>query len=305
MNFTQSIIRRVSGFYYFLLLLAGFSVLGLILLFYFSVRDLPRVPDPLSRIIETPPTEILSSSGKSLYILGGRESIPLERVSRHFIKAVISIEDRRFWEHHGLDKLRTLKALYITLFKPGRVEGASTITQQLAKNLFFSFEKSYLRKFHEMMIAFQIESEHSKQEILEAYLTQIPIGIGAFGIEQASRKFFGKPASQLTLAESALLAGIPKSPTRYNPFYHFDRAKTRQELILRSMVAASAITQEEADLAKSDTLRLTPGIPVGNRSGSYFLDSVIQELEQIRPRCGVSRRSQGSNNLRSKHAGNC
>ena len=105
-------------------------------------------------------------------------------------------------------------ALWITLFEPGKIQGASTITQQLSKNLFFSFKRSYVRKFQELLVSLQIESRYSKREILEAYLNQIPFGVGAMGIEQAARTFFGKPASDLTLPESALLAGLPKSPTR-------------------------------------------------------------------------------------------
>jgi penicillin-binding protein 1A len=212
-------------------------------------------------------------------VIGGREAVPLNRISPFFIEAVIATEDHRFWEHHGLDKLRTLKALWITLFERGRIQGASTITQQLAKNLFFSYRRTYMRKFRELMVALQIETRYSKREILEAYLNQIPFGVGAYGIEQAARSFFGKTARELNLAESALLAGLPKSPTRYNPYRYFERAKKRQRLVLQRMKAVGYTTAEEAEAAYQAELQLTPH-SAGKPKGSYFLDLVLNDLEE-------------------------
>jgi 1A family penicillin-binding protein len=212
-------------------------------------------------------------------VIGGREVVPLNRISPFFIKAVIATEDHRFWEHHGLDKLRTLKALWITVFKSGRIQGASTITQQLAKNLFFSYRRTYMRKFRELLVALQIETQYSKREILEAYLNQIPFGVGAYGIEQAARSFFGKPALELNLAESALLAGLPKSPTRYNPYRYFKRAKKRQQLVLERMKAVGYATADEAEAAFQAALQLTPH-SAGTPKGSYFLDMVLNDLEE-------------------------
>ena len=222
---TTIIIRIFRIVFYAALALSSFAALAGIGVFFVAVKDLPRVPEPLIRIIETPPTEIYAATGEKIMVIGGRESVPLSRVSQHFIQAVVATEDHRFWDHHGIDKLRTLKALWITFFKPGQVQGASTITQQLSKNLFFSFKRKYMRKFRELLVALQIEYQYSKREILEAYINQIPIGVGAHGIEQGARKFFGKPALELTLAESALLAGLPKSPTRYNPYIHYDHIR--------------------------------------------------------------------------------
>ena len=149
----------------------------------------------------------------------------------------------------------------------------------MAKNLFFSFKRSYKRKFHELLVSLQIESRYSKQEILQAYMNQIPFGVGAHGIENAARTFFGKSASDLNLAESALLAGLPKSPTRYNPYLHFERAKSRQRIVLNRMIAVGAISRTEADSAFDDTLSLQP-FSSGARTGSYFLDAVIHRLEE-------------------------
>jgi 1A family penicillin-binding protein len=274
-----TIIRRLSGFFYLALLLGGIGALAITGIFFVVVSDLPQVPDPLSRIIETPPTEIFAATGERIMLIGGREAVPLNRISPFFIKAVIATEDHRFWEHHGVDKIRTLKALWVTFFEPDRIQGASTITQQLAKNLFFSFQRSFLRKFRELLVALQIEARYNKEEILEAYLNQIPFGVGAHGIEQAARFFMGKPASELNLAEAALLAGLPQSPTRYNPYRHFERAKNRQKIVLSRMAAVGFITPQEAQQAFQDELRLQPR-SAETRTGSYFLDVVLNTLEE-------------------------
>ena len=272
-------LRRFSILFYLGMTLAGLGALLTAALFFMAVRELPQVPEPLGRIIETPPTEIFAATGERLIIIGGREVVPLNRISPFFIKAVIATEDHRFWEHHGLDKLRTLKALWITLFERGRIQGASTISQQLAKNLFFSYRRTYMRKFRELLVALQIETQYSKREILEAYLNQIPFGVGAYGIEQAARSFFGKPALELNLAESALLAGLPKSPTRYNPYRYFERAKKRQQLVLERMKAVGYTTVEEAEAAFQAELQLTPH-SAGTPKGSYFLDLILNDLEE-------------------------
>ena len=275
---TMTILRRLSGLFYLGLLLSGLAAVLTLGLFFMVVKELPRVPDPLSRIIETPPTEIFAATGEKVLTLGGRQAVPLNRVSPFFIQAIIATEDHRFWEHHGIDKLRTFKALWITLFDPDRIQGASTITQQLAKNLFFSFRRTYMRKLRELLVALQIEARYSKETILEAYLNQIPFGVGAQGIEQAARSILGKPAMELNLAEAALLAGLPKSPTRYNPFRYFDRAKIRQKIVLSRMTAVGFITAQEAQNAFREDLKLRPR-GTDSRSGGYFLDVVLNTLE--------------------------
>lgn len=262
---------------YLTLIFGAFLVLvtgGLILV---SVKDLPQVPQPLGRIIDVPQTEVFAATGRRIITLGGREPVQLSFVSPHFLNAVIATEDHRFFEHHGVNKLRTLKALYVTLFESGRIQGASTITQQLAKNLFFSFEKTYLRKFREMLVAFQIEATSTKQEILHAYVNQIHFGAGAQGIERASQVFFGIPASKLTLSQAALLAGLPKSPTQYNPFRHYEKAIARRKFVLQRMVEVGEITAQEA----ADAMAVRPELATrqaDSRTGSYFVDALINQL---------------------------
>jgi penicillin-binding protein 1A len=266
-------------FYTGLLAVGIMAAAGCLMIFHIS-QDLPKLASPLSRIIETPQSLIYAADGQVLIALGEKTSISLDMVSPDFLNAIVATEDHRFFEHHGVNKLRTVKALYITLFEPGRIEGASTITQQLAKNLFFSFEKTWQRKFKEMLVAFQIEQANTKEQILEAYVNQIHFGAGAQGIERAARIYFDKPAQDLTLAEAAVLAGLPKSPTRYNPFRHYDKALARRRVVLNRMVAAGFISADEA--AKTDALR--PELHDGRkdaRTGSYFLDAMIQELVKM------------------------
>jgi penicillin-binding protein 1A len=271
--------RALAALVFVLASAAGVAAMALFCFFLVAARDLPRVPEPIGRINDTPATEIFSADGQRILTIGGRETVALDDVSYPFIQAILATEDHRFWEHRGINKLRTLKALWITLFEEGRVQGASTITQQLSKNLFFSFERTYLRKFRELLVALQIEAQFTKQEILEAYINQIPFGVGAYGIGEASRTFFGKSAGELTLAEASLLAGLPKSPTRYNPFRYPERARRRQQVVLQRMVATGMISRKEAEAASAEAAQLrTQTRPL--RVDSYFLDAVMKSLEE-------------------------
>lgn len=263
-------------FFSVLILVSLGCLSGTVLVFYIA-KDLPKLPSPLSRIIETPQTRIFSSNGQELIALGERKTIPLNMVSQDFINAILATEDHRFFEHHGINKLRTLKGLFITLTKPGKVQGASTITQQLAKNLFFSFEKTYERKLKELLVSMQIEASNTKEEILHAYINQIHFGAGAQGVEKAANVFFGKSAFDLTLPEAALLAGLPKSPTNYNPYRHYDLALQRRNLVLKRMAAAGFISDLEAQQA----MLVKPELHYeqsDSRTGSYFLDALLNEL---------------------------
>ncbi|BBO78634.1 penicillin-binding protein [Desulfosarcina widdelii] len=271
--------RALTTLAFILISAVGVAAIGLFCFFLVAAKDLPRVPEPIGRINDTPATEIFSADGQRILTIGGRETVALDDVSYPFIQAILATEDHRFWEHRGINKLRTLKALWVTLFEAGKVQGASTITQQLAKNLFFSFERTYMRKFRELLVALQIEAQFTKQEILEAYINQIPFGVGAYGIGEASRTFFGKSAGELNLAEASLLAGLPKSPTRYNPFRYPERARKRQQVVLQRMVATGMISSQEAEAASAASAELrTQTRPL--RVDSYFLDAVMKSLEE-------------------------
>ncbi len=247
-------------------------------LVFAMVKDLPKLPAPLSKIIETPQSQVYASNGQVLISIGERQAVSLGMVSKNFINAILATEDHLFFEHRGVNKLRTLKGLYVTLVsQSGKVEGASTITQQLAKNLFFSFEKTYARKLKELLVSLQIEASNTKEEILQTYINQIHFGAGAQGVEKAAQVFFGKSALDLTLPEAALLAGLPKSPTNYNPFRHYDLALKRRDIVLNRMAQAGFISESEAQAAmlKKPELRHEQS---DSRTGSYFLDALISEL---------------------------
>ena len=277
MKLFSAMVASARLLFYSGLLLAGLLVTAAGLVTFHIAGDLPRLPSPLSRIIETPQSLIYAAGGQVLIALGEKSSVSLDMVSPDFLNAIVATEDHRFFEHHGVNKLRTLKALYITLFEPGQIQGASTITQQLAKNLFFSFEKTWQRKFKEMLVAFQIEEANTKEQILEAYVNQIHFGAGAQGVEKAARMYFDKSAQNLTLPEAALLAGLPKSPAQYNPFRHYERALARRRVVLNRMAVSGFITPQEAAQADAVRCELHDGRKDA-RTGSYFLDTMIQEL---------------------------
>ncbi|OQY02479.1 MAG: carboxypeptidase [Desulfobacteraceae bacterium 4572_130] len=277
MNLFTRIFNFLKFFFYSLSIIIACLCVVISLMIFTAAKNLPKLPHPLSKIIETPGTEIYAATGEKLITLGAREPIALNKVSPDFINAVLAIEDHRFFEHHGINKLRTIKALFITFLNPKKIQGASTITQQLAKNLFFSFKPSYLRKFKELLLSFQIESTCTKQEILHAYINQIYFGKGAQGIKKAARVFFGISASDLSLEQASLLAGILKSPTNYNPYKYYEKALKRREIVLKRMAETGYITYEEKKNA-SQTFPELNSFYKNSRPESYFIDTVINFL---------------------------
>src|SRR5262249_44254583 len=205
--------------------------------------------------------------------------VPLAKIPMALRDAVIATEDARFYSHHGVDPTGIARAVYQN-FRRGRlVEGGSTITQQLAKVLFLTPDKSLERKLKEALLALLIERRYSKDRILELYLNQIYFGNGAFGVEAAAQTFFGKSVTNLTLPESALLAGLPKAPATYSPFDHPDAAKRRRITVLARMVETGMLKPDQAKRAGQAPLALVP--PERRRtSGQYFLEYVQQLLEQ-------------------------
>jgi len=204
--------------------------------------------------------------------------VPLGQVPRALRDAVIATEDRRFYYHWGVDPIGISRAI-VQNYRRGRiVEGGSTITQQLAKVLFLTPDKSLQRKLKEAILALEIERRYPKDRILEMYLNQVYFGQGAYGVEAASRTYFGKSVSEVTAREAALLAGLPRAPTTYTPFEHPQAARQRREIVLRQMVEYGALKEADArKIAKSD-LGLIP--PERRRTtAQYFLDYVQQLLE--------------------------
>jgi penicillin-binding protein 1A len=192
--------------------------------------------------------------------------------------AIIATEDRRFYSHWGIDPIGIARAV-VQNYRRGRiVEGGSTITQQLTKVLFLTPDKSLERKLKEAVLALELERRYSKDRILEMYLNQVYFGHGAYGVEAAARTYFGKSVSELTVRESALIAGLPRAPTTYSPFEHPNLARLRREVVLRRMVEYGALKSEEARRLTRTDLNLIP--PERRRTtGQYFLEYVEQTLE--------------------------
>ena len=207
--------------------------------------------------------------------------VSLDEISPYVIDATVAIEDKKFFDHHGFDYLRILKSLYVN-FKSGQTkQGASTITQQLAKNLYLTFDKTWERKIKEAWLTIELEAQYEKEDILEAYLNTINYG-GIYGIEAASKYYFHKSAKELTLAEASILVGIPKSPSNYSPLINEENAKRRQNLILTAMVNEKYITDAEKNKAYQTDLTYY-GTPEDNelKTLMYYQDAVMQELDSI------------------------
>jgi penicillin-binding protein 1A len=233
-------------------------------------------------------SQLFDMNGKSMGTLASvnRRIVPLDSMPKFMPLAVLSVEDRRFYSHGGVDWKRFLGALFRNVRAGGVEEGGSTITMQLARNLFpdqLNYrEQSMRRKVLEVRIARQIEGAFSKDKILELYLNHVYMGEGAYGVDAAARTYFGKPASRLTLAEAALIGGLPQSPSRINPRESREKAKKRRDLVLREMAKAGHITPAQAAEAQESPIRLARRPPSSQR-GSYFQERVRRELEERVP----------------------
>jgi penicillin-binding protein 1A len=207
-----------------------------------------------------------------------RIEVPLNRISPNFIKAVLSVEDQRFYEHNGVDAIRVAAAAVRNLQEGRRAEGGSTITQQLARQSFLSRDKTYRRKLKEVILAAHIETLYSKDEILQLYLNKVYFGDGLYGVEAASRGYFGKPAAELSVAEAALLAGLIQSPSSYAPTVNLDRAIARRNIVLSAMKSAGAIDEAAAERAKKEPVELHNSLEIAETFGLYFKEQVRREL---------------------------
>jgi penicillin-binding protein 1B len=211
-----------------------------------------------------------------------RIPITLADVPSHLMDAVLTIEDQRFFQHGGLDFRRILGATLANLRARRIVQGASTLTQQLAKNLFLSAHRSPVRKLREAAMAVALEARYDKETILQAYLNEIYLGqegaLAIHGVGSAARHYFAKDVSQLTLAESALLAGIIRGPSIYSPFRHPESAVARRDLVLDLMYESGAISEEDKNNAQRARLDLRQA-PERTRDARYFVDFLAQQLE--------------------------
>ena len=250
--------------------------------FYFTiVFDLPR----LTTLKDYQPfitSEVYSEDEVLIgeFFIEKRTVVPLSQMARFLPKAFIAAEDARFFEHRGIDYWRTLGAAFRNIEALDVVQGGSTITQQIAKSFFLTSEKSFTRKVKEAILAQRIEHYLTKNEILFLYLNQIYLGEGAYGVGAASNTYLGKPVQNLSLAECALLAGLPPSPNNLSPLRNPKKARERQLYVLNRMVERKMITKEQAQKAQAEEIKLRPRGPKGYHDAPYVVEQVRQYVEQ-------------------------
>lgn len=246
---------------------------------YWTLSDLPRV-NAIEEYVPIESSKVYSSDGKLLaeFYYERRTFIPYYNIPDHVKKALIAIEDVRFYSHPGVDFLGVLRALWQDIKARSIVQGGSTITQQLAKMLFLKPEKSISRKIKEAVLSIQIEKRYTKDEILGLYLNQTYFGTRAFGIEAAAQTYFGKSVNELSIPDAALLASLPRAPSQYSPFKNAKKAKQRRAAVLESMLKHKFITQEQYNKALDDPLPLSPHYR--KYEAPYFIELLRQHIEQ-------------------------
>ena len=262
--------------------LGAIGAISLAILIYNISQKLPDV-EGISTYIPAETTKIYSADGMILAELHREENrilIPIERISPTLQKTVTALEDTNFYNHHGIDIKGILRALYKDILAMSFVEGGSTLTQQLARNLFLYKQKKLIRKLAEMILAIQIERQYTKTEILEMYLNQVYWGHNAYGIESASQMYFGKHANELTLGESAGLVGMLKGPELFSPFRSMERFKKRQKTVLQRMSQLGIITEEDRDNAYNQEIVLS--VRKKHRyKAPFFTSYVVEQLVEM------------------------
>lgn len=266
--------KKLFKFFCFLFIIFVITIVGCFL----YVKLSPKVTINSANNIS------LYDINKTIYFKGNesKEWVDLDDISDYLIKSTIYTEDKNFYKHFGFDFLRIGKAILTNITSHSTNQGASTITQQYAKNLFLDFDKTWKRKWDEMWYTMRIEANYSKDEILEGYLNTINYGHGKYGIENASKFYFNKSSKDLDLAEASMLSGIPKAPSIYSPIINFENAKKRQLVVLNALVNNGIISSSEKDKAYNEELTITANSDKENLTSiNYYIDAVMNELESI------------------------
>ena len=275
---------------------AGLSVLGLFVFTIWWTMFLCRgdVCPSVAQFDEFQPVQparLYAVDGRFIAEVGleRRSLVSHDQIPRHVVDAFVITEDKRYYDHSGIDYVRVVGAVFANLRAGGFAEGFSTITMQLARNIFpeqlpsrsraSGAMASLVRKFREAKVARQLERRYSKERILELYLNQIALGAGAFGVESASQRYFGRPVREITVSEAALLAALPKAPSRYNPRRFPDRAIQRRNTVLELMRREGALSDADASVAKAYPLRLNHPTRGAAEAAPYFVEWVRRELE--------------------------
>lgn len=261
----------------FLLAAAGSLIVGFVAaIVYPTLPSLEVLTDYQPKI----PLRVYSADGQLIGEFGEerRAVVALDQVPKNLVDAIVAAEDERFFQHSGVDYMGVARAALSNFASGGVRQGASTITMQVARNFFLSKEKTLIRKFNEVLLAFKIESSLSKQQILELYINQIYLGQRAYGFAAAARIYYGKPLGELSLAELAMLAGLPKAPSRFNPVANPARAKLRQQYVLRRMRELGMITPEQFASADRAVLPVRQAMNAYEVRADYFAEMVRAQM---------------------------
>lgn len=263
----------------FFLILAGAGALAGA--YFVTAATLPRV-ETLADYRPPIVTRVYSDDGRVVaeFARERRIVVPMQKVPRQLINAFVSAEDSKFFQHKGIDLISIGRAALKNVMAGGIVQGGSTITQQVAKSMLLTPERKFSRKFKEAILAYRMEKQLSKDDILHLYLNQIYLGHGAYGIQAAAESYFAKDVQQLTLAECALLAGLPQAPSRYSPYKNFGKAKERQRYVLKRMAEEGHITQAQARAAEAERIAIRPRVNAEYADAAYFTEQVRRYLEQ-------------------------
>ena len=266
---------------YWVLVLGVWGLIFTVAFFAVFATDLPDT-SRLYEVKRQPSVPYLDRSGALVAVRGSQYAPPVDlaKLPPYVPKAFIAIEDRWFYWHFGFNPWGIARSqIYNMTHKGGNLRGGSTITQQLARNLFLTPNQTYRRKAQELILAMWLEARFSKKQVLELYLNRVYFGAGAYGIEAASQRYFGKPADQLSLGESALLAGMMKGPSRYSPVAATDRAARRATIVLDEMVRLHLITPAQRDEAFRNKVRVNPVL--ANQRAQYFTDWTDDQVRQL------------------------
>jgi len=263
-----------------LILFFSTSLVGGAMAYYFFLKDLPSIA-ALRDYRPSITTRVYADNNELIdeFFLEDRKLIKYEDIPKIAIQAFVAAEDAHFFQHGGFDMQSMFRAFFKNIEAGRIVQGGSTITQQVAKTLYLSSEKSYARKIKEAILAYKIDKYLSKEEILSLYLNHIYLGHGTYGIEAASQGYFGKSASGLTLAEAAMLAGFPKAPSSYSPYLHPERAYQRQAYVLTRMLEDGYITKGQKDRAIATKLRFR-SIKPKDKVAPYFIENIRRYIQE-------------------------
>ncbi len=275
--------RIVRGLFWFLKTRVAKlgMIVGALALIYFIVT-LPDIRE-IDTIRKQQGITIQTEDGRTVANYGDvyGEYLPYDKLPKSLIYAVVATEDRRFFEHHGVDIFGIARAMVINVINGHVVQGGSTVTQQVAKNVFLTPERSIARKIQELLLAFWLEGRFSKKEIMAIYLNRVYLGSGAFGVDAASRRYFNKSARDLTMEESALLAGLLKAPSRYSPAANSTRAKERMHQVLLNMQDAGFIKKKQVESALANYAKTVQQRPTEGGDIRYYTDWVMDQIPEL------------------------